>query len=768
MRKMLLAAALAAAMLPAPAGAEMVTARWGVKGAVQHAGTVRYDAAEDKTTLLLFDLSALPKGAEVYRARLFFAGVNWKEKGFDIVPARRRPAADPKAAKIEPAGKRLEVVGPWNQWLDATEAVRGWAKTGRKAGMLWMRSGRSFDRDRTVLEIAYEGKPAGKLPPQVTGVEAVRRSGQVFITFKETDPPDGGKDEITVAELSKRMSADYYRPVRTGPLAYRVYRHDRPITADDIGQAELLGVVLPGSAYNTRIAYSPTGRRPGMTTARIGGKAGGGEALALRVAVRPAKKTSADGKLRWEPQLVPPGTGVYVHTVAVAGKAYYAVLAASAGVVNATEISRANTAGPVQERPGEPDAVLYRDVVIDVGGGAAYHQQWYSFWAVQPMSPWPARYDVVVQHCPAAMAKPAPLYIYRHGWNVGPRAGRAGKISNICVAHNADQPVDFRLGLHDSIKTIKGFDQGVWKPFHSTRQRGLVAWLIRNWPIDRNRIHVAMAAWGMWEIKDADLYAYIHGWGQPELTKGFQCWDRARSIWGTPEMYAGRPDDQNPYVACNFTDWVLKNPTRELPFYVIHAGGGSHYREMGWPPQPKFCWAMMQAKQPFVFSTARSPAGSAAGRFAGRRDRSVPAFANCTLDDNIGEGDIRSGNGWDRSQVNGYVMWDSETITDAPDRWEITVWVDGSSFHDDCTVDLTPRRCRKFKARKGRKFAYTNTLIAPPPPAEGKGKGEKPPATAPAARVVQKGHVQADEHGLVTIRGLKVTKGTHRIAISAK
>ena len=64
----------------------------------------------------------------------------------------------------------------------------------------------------------------------------------------------------------------------------------------------------------------------------------------------------------------------------------------------------------------------------------------------------------------------------------------------------------------------------------------------------------------MWEIKRADLYAYIHGWGMPEVTKGFQCWNWARGAWGAPEAYQGKPNDQNPFYLQDYTRWILDNP----------------------------------------------------------------------------------------------------------------------------------------------------------------------------------------------------------------
>ena len=751
MRNALLAAGLVGAMLSAPAGADMVTARWGVKGPVQHPGTVKYDAGGGKTTVVLLDLSALPKAAEIYGARLFFAGVNWKEKGFDIVPAKRA------GGTIAPAGRPLATVGPEHQWLDATEAVRGWVKAGAKTGLLWMRSGRAFDRDRTFLEIAYKGKPAGKLPKQVSEVKAFYRSGQVFITFTETDPPDGGKPKPTWAEVMKKFGGDYYGPVPVPGqgLTYQVYTLDRPITPASIGRARLLGEVLGGSAFNTRFALQTD---PARKTARLAPILAGrrGEAMAhaekvtlVRAAVEPGKP-------------LPPATGLYVHTVDRAGAFHYAVLAARDGVVNAADISEGNSVGAVRQKIDKPRPVRYAEFVTPVGK-AKYHEQWYSYWTVQPLSMWPARYDVVVGFCPEITARPAPLEIPRSGWNCWPRPPGARSTTGIVMVPTADKPVDFRTGLHDSMGTVKGFDQGTWKPFFTHRQVALVNWMCSQWPIDRSRISAGLGSWGLQEIRYGDLYAAISGGGLPEVTKGWQAWQRAIGIWGAPEMYRGRPASENPYVVSNVTDWVLAHPEKRLPF-VWSSSPGAHEDEMGWPPYPRFIWALMKTKRPFLYDySRRSPVSQAIkdGRIRLQLGQSLPAFAHCSLDDNLGEGDLRSGLTFCAAQVNGYLLWDSATIVDEPLCWQISVWVAGSAFPADCTVDLTPRYCQKFKARKGQRFAYTNTLIAPPPGQQ----GGKVPAEAPSARVVQKGRAQADEHGLVTIAKLQITKGKHRITI---
>jgi hypothetical protein len=760
MRRIPVATLLLVLCLAAWANAAMVTERWGVQGRVQHPGTLRFEPLGKQGTLVVLELSALPAGVTVYSARLFFSGVNWKDSGFDIIPAVKTDG------QPQPVGKPLAPAAPWYQWLDATDAVRAWTAGGKKAGLLWMRGARAFRQDATVLEIAYEGNLPAQVPPQVTGVKAFSRSGQVFITFKEVEPLDEGRDAINWGDLAKKFKGDYYGPApgnQRDEVRYRVYSHDRPITAANIGQAQFLGEVLPGSAFNTRMGLKSDEKR--KTEELVAIQAGqSGEGLAtgpsvgvLRVAVEPGTP-------------VPPGTGVFVHTVTDAGDRYYAVLASANGVTNTRDISEANAAGPVPQRPGDPEPVLYMETAVPVAK-AKYVTQWYSFWTAQPLSPWPARYDVVVGYCPDLLAKPADLHIYRYGWNSWPTPPGPQPTTAIHMSHTGDQPVDFRAGLHDSIGTIKGFDQGRWQPFHSNRQVALVKWMSARWAVDPNRLSVDMGAWGMMEIKYGHLYAMIRGWGEPELTKGFQCWDRARGIWGVPELYKGRPDDENPYVAANLTDWVLANPEKELPFVYICAGGGAHYTEEGWPPVPRFCWAMMKSKQPLLFSTARDSAVAEAintGQLDLRRDQSLPAFANCSLDDNIGEGNLPTGNGWSKSQINGWILWDPGSIVDEPGRWEITLWVGERCPLSEGTVDLTPRRCGKFVARPRQAFQWTNAIL--PPTAEKKddqkAQADRPGPTGPGgAALVQQDRAEADERGFVTIEKVKVTKGRHRVVI---
>ena len=735
MKPTVLGALLTAAAL---AHGAMVTQRWGAGGRVHHPGTLKREALGKDGALLAFDLSALPKGAKVYRARLVFSGTNWHDVAFDIAPANREGDAKPKAT-----GEPLKLVPPWYKWFDATAAVRAWTKAGAGRGILWLRRAPRFDQDSPYLEIAYEGKLVGP-PEQATGVRAVSRSGQVFITFQEIGEEGGlledAKDETTWGELSKQIKVDFYGPLPNDArreLRYRVYRHTRPITAQTIGEAELLGEVVPGSCINTRMGMERDTRRKETRARRITREFGStAHVVALRLAVQPGKPVAA-------------GTGIYVHTVGRAGKGYYAVLTAMNGTTNTIEISADNAVGPIDETPAPPEPVLYKQFTYVVRD-AVYWQQWYSFWTVPPLSPWPARYDLAVGFCPKLLARPAPLHVIRgHSWTSYPEPPRQHETSAINVTLCSDVPNEFYTGSHESVRTLRGFDGGRWQPFTPRRQDALVAWMRRTWPIDPHRIVSHVGAWGMQEIRQGDVYATLRGWGLPELTKGFQAWGRACGVWGKPAMYEGRPRDENPFVASNLTDWVLAHPDRELPYFWIHTGWGAHFTEMGWPPFPRFLWAMMKTKRAFVYSPRRSPVAEAIdkGQIDIRRNQSVPAFAHCSADDNVGEGELGSGDGWASATINGYLLWDTETIVDEPGRWEMTLWLDKACWSPDCTVDLTPRRCQKFKLRRAESFAWRNASLT-------------------EDKEFQAGSAVADEHGLPTIRKLKVTKARHRVRIT--
>jgi hypothetical protein len=718
----------AALVLPQLASGAVAIERWGAAGRVQHPGTLSYEKHGKDGTVIRLDLSALPAGTKVHRARLSFRREGRYGPGFEIVPVRR--VGEGKAAVLKPTGRRVELAPPHWRWFDAAAVVRDWVKGPQRGGLLLLKRAPGFDRNATYLEIAYQGEVA-PVPRQVTDVRAYYRDGQVFITFREIEDFAGGKEQITWGELAKRFKGiDYEGPIPNddeGELRYRVYRSDKPITPATIGQAELVGEAVPGSGYNTCLV--PGGdfikRRP--------------QAVASRLAVEPGKP------LR-------PGTGLFVHTCRRHGKHYYAVVTCLDGVENTRALSEANVAGPVEQRRSAPQPVLQREQRTQLRNEGTYRELWYSYWAVPPQAPRPTRYDLAVGFCPDAMAHPTSLTFTRgHTWGPKPEMPRAEARRGIVMSMSTEPGNGLWTGTNDARDTLKGVEAGTWRPFTHNRQEVLIRWAVKRWDIDEQQIVGSIGAWGMWEIKRADLYAYIHGWGMPEVTKGFQLWNWARGAWGPPEAYQGKPDAEDPFYLQDYTRWVLEDPGEELPYFQIHTGWGAHFTEMGWPPFPRFVRAMMDTKRAFCMQSRAVPEAMKQGIIRIRRGQSVPAFANCSLDDNIGEGDLKSGTAF--GQVNGYLVWDSATTVDAPGLYEITVYLWGGDRHgrgaaplDSCTVDLTPRKCQKFRPKPGRRLRWANISLA-----DGK--------------QVQTGTITADKHGLATIRRLLVTKGKQRIAV---
>ncbi len=143
----------------------------------------------------------LAQGARVHRASL---------------QCQRRPieAGDPRAlADIEiyplsapyqkgsppkTEAQPLALVPPWYQSFDMTNLVRGWMAEKPNHG-LYVKKFPGWRIDKTYLDLMYEGQP-GDVPRQASGLKALHRDGQTFLTWKEIEDPVGN-DEVIWCEL---------------------------------------------------------------------------------------------------------------------------------------------------------------------------------------------------------------------------------------------------------------------------------------------------------------------------------------------------------------------------------------------------------------------------------------------------------------------------------------------------------------------------------------------------------------------------------------
>jgi hypothetical protein len=453
-----------------------------------------------------------------------------------------------------------------------------------------------------------------------------------------------------------------------------------------------------------------------------------------------------------------PGVGLYVHTCRRAGRAYYAVITAVNGVGNTVQLGPGCTVGPVAGRVADPEPVLQEETFKK----GAYNRKAddlitrrYCLWAAPPLAPRPLQYGFAIQYYPNRIGKPAALELNHGKGHAGdaPELSRRQRRDAILMAVTADPDNGLRMGMNNARGTLRSYRQGTWQDWSWNRNERLIRWARANYPIDEQDIYCYGSHWGQAALRHPEIFSAFIGWGTGDYTRGFVDWNRARGVWGPPSAYAGKPDAENPYVTCDFTRFVAADAARRLPLQMLIPCTGSHTSEMSFASRPQFFRALADARQPFSAAVGKHSWGFAvpamlvefqAGRLKIRRDQSKPAFADCTVDENPGCGDIRSGDL--RGLLNGYLLWETDSIVDEPGRWEMTVYLHGSAPLASCKVDLTPRNCRRFQPRPGRKLTWTNTA-------------------AGAAGRLEGGQAVADRNGLVTLRQITVTKTRNRIRI---
>ena len=764
-----LVAALAALAFSAGARGAVVSERWGPAGSGgAHAGALKV-VREAKATRLVFDLSAMPKAAKVHHASLYcFTKGNAQPRN----PARI-DGGDGRALKLE---------APWYRSFDATEAVRAAAKAGRGAAF----EVAEFDGlvpEQSYLEVRYEGRPAG-VPPQVSGLKVVHHDGQTFLVWAEHEAfrppakevvyvdkfsrrgievvkaPGTGQDgmprvpAITLKTLRRlegmelRDKASGFQGIRAAKrlrkvpeVRYRVYRHSERITAGNIHQAEWVGTGEPLNAYDKKMAVIS------FKGEYIDQKEVGGSIIPVGCV--------ADGKP------IAAGEAIYVHNPAQAGKFYYAVTCAVAGTENCAEFSAANSAPqPVTEKLDPPKPVLQR---------LQGTERWYLFWAGPPYANLPNRpYHVLVDQ-PAGLKPPYRLCIdaFHGGFNiVGAVRGGVRGAMTLMIENQIGYSGGGNLLYNAGLGTLRSCAESPCDWFSERYFLRVIHWCFDTWRIDRARVfggkhdsgplHIGVRHPEIFKYLFLGNYtaSYVYTWAPP--SRGL------RTILG-PRGVARTPDGKDAWRVLDLSWYLRQNPGKDIP--VITGGSNTgrdsgHTCEFGWQDDPRGWAALQRARQPFVITWGvgqADPGGNmhfptmhpeVAKVFAERAwNTTYPAFSNCSLDDNPGNGDPAEGDPC--GQINAYLIWDDATSADEPDRWEMTVRVVKTSPADECTVDVTPRHTNRFKPRKGQRFAWTATSLA-------------------RKEQVQSGTVTADEWGLVTLRGLKIDKGRNRIAIRRK
>jgi pimeloyl-ACP methyl ester carboxylesterase len=688
------------------------------------------------------DLSALPRETTVFRAVL--------RPGRDETEAFRLRQL-PVTVTVAGSDRALALLAPRFTAFDVTEAVRGAVKAGSGRVVFAVSSLSGYQPGSTRLDVTCTAKARNMLG-RVHGLRAWHRAGQTFLTWQEVNSPLTA-EAITAKEwktLRDRMSKDPKQ------VRYRIYRSSLPITAATIGNAELVDEIAPLSCWNAEYygIYPQDGDK------------------LFRYVVE-------DGK-----QPVPPGTGIYVYnpsypkkgTVPLsskgqspfldrAGKAYYAVSLAVNGEEdlstfnegNSTQEAVAETVGPgepVLQRVVTPSSFLYVD-------RPTLHD--YVRWESPPRCNLPSRpYDYLVA-VPPKRLKPAPAGLHLHCWggNLNSGYGWWYDAAQGAILISSNQiPYDWWTGYHECLGTGKSWSDGVVRDYSQTRLLAFLDWAGTRWPIDHNRVFTAGNSMGgsgspNFGLRHADRIAWVVSWvGVHDPTHSPHFLGSYEIVYGLLNWHLKYQDGRTPAFTYFNDNWFLRqDPAREAP--LICFSNGKNDAGIGWPQARDFWKALQETRRPHVFVWGQDGHGQRAVLPGPRRnqrelgvdvrlDRTLPAFSNCSLDDNPGNGDPKDGAPVGQSNL--YLYWSDAAITDDPSRWAMDLLLAADAPKDACLVDVTPRRCQRFKPRPGSKIVWANKNLL-------------------TGKVVAYGEVVVDRWGLVTVPKVVVSKGGNRLSL---
>ncbi len=672
------------------------------------------------------DLSAIPPDAPIIRAVL--------RPGRDDRQAheqRDRPV------KVVPAGagEALPLLPPRLNAFVVTAQVADAVRSATRTVAFDVVSLPGYQPAATRLDVTC-GVRAPHAVPRVEGIQAWHRPGQTFLTWREIEPPLTA-EEVTFADwraLRERLRA------QTRQVRYRIYRSARPFSSASIAEAELVDEVGPLTCWN----------------ADYDGVSPKDDQKLLRYVVE-------DGK-----PPVAPGTGIYVHNPHQAGKAYYAVAVAINGEEDLSTFDSGNaTQEPLVETVGQGLPVLQRVVKpekhFNYVAGATLH--YHVRWEAPPNCNLPSTpYDYLVA-LPPDLRRPAPVGLHLHCWGGSLNSGygwwyNAGQ-GAILVSTN-QIPYDWWTGYHEHRGTWRSWSEGVVRDYTQRRLLSFLDWTGTQWEIDPGRVFTAGSSMGgsgspSLGIRRSDRVAWVVSWvGVHDPARSPQFRGSYEQVYGKLDWGLKYQDGRTPAFTYYNDEWYLRrDPALDTP--LICLSNGKNDGAIGWPQARDFWRALQDTRRPHVFVWGQGGHGQRAllpGPDPGERELGVdvrlnatlPAFTNCSLDDDPGSGD--PGNGDPDGQSNEYLYWDSgdETVVDEPGRWALTLRLGPKSPEPECTVDVTPRRCQRFGATPGESLRWTNQAL---------GQDEE----------VQSGELRPDEFGLVTVPRVQVSIGGNRLTI---
>jgi hypothetical protein len=304
-----------------------------------------------------------------------------------------------------------------------------------------------------------------------------------------------------------------------------------------------------------------------------------------------------------------------------------------------------------------------------------------------------------------------------------------------------------------------------------------IEWLSDNFPIDSNRISFmgfSMGGNGLSLITQffSEFYSASLSYVAPRAT-GPTYATKYRLI-GSEAQNISTNLDGHPGIYDAFTPaWRIQNLQQngyDWPFTIIVCGKQDTLSE--WAEKPALYRQIDSAKTGFAlywderehmnwsdtvhwrYSEHLLP--SYLARF--RKNQSFPAFSGTDLDlitpgrqPDPGNGNPADGNPW--GTWGGYLTWDTANIVDTVNKWACTMWVTYQSIYpcdipdtDTILANVTPRRLQCFSPQAGKSYLWSLVKLS-------------------SGDTLQKGTVEADSLGLITVPDLLLIKEPVRLTI---